>query len=77
VDAPDGWQLSRRLLSVPPEDGPESRETRALDFEAKAPTTARGKFRLDAFALYYVCEEAGGQCLFLRKDIEIPIEVAK
>jgi tetratricopeptide (TPR) repeat protein len=76
VNAPEGWQLSRRALSAPVGEGPESREIRSLDFEAKPPpTTPNGKARLHAHALYYVCEDAGGQCLFLRKDIEIPIEV--
>ena len=45
-------------------EGPESREARMLDFEAKLPATRNGKARLNAYALYYVCEDAGGQCLF-------------
>ncbi len=60
VDAPDGWQFSRRLQSAAQGGGPESRETRMLEFEAKRPATANGKARLNAYAQYYVCEEAGG-----------------
>lgn len=77
VEAPQGWQLSRRLVSAPPAHTPESHEVRMLDFEAQVPMTARSKVRLNAYALYYVCENVGGQCLFLRKDIEIPINVGE
>lgn len=64
VDAPDGWQLSRRLLSAPVGDEPESHETRMLDLEAKPTSAAIGKARLNAYALYYVCENAGGHVCF-------------
>ncbi|MCA9184416.1 MAG: hypothetical protein R3E01_09840 [Pirellulaceae bacterium] len=29
--------------------------------------------QIPAYALYHVCEEAGGQCLFLRQDLKIPL----
>ena len=56
---------------------PESDEVRRLDFEVKAPPTAQGKTRLEAYALYNTCEEAGGHCLFLRQDLTIELNVAK
>ncbi len=75
VDASAGWQVSRRLLAAPPGVQPATTEARALDFEVKAPAGARGKVRLTAYALYYVCEDIGGKCLFLRKDIPIDVDV--
>ncbi len=75
VEAPAGWQVSRRLLAAPPGDRPETTETRSLDFEVKAPADGRGKTRLTAYAVYHVCEAAGGKCLFLRRDVAVELEV--
>ena len=73
----EGWTSSSRLLEVPQPDQPESVEVRRLEFEVKAPSTAEGKTRLAAYALYNTCEEAGGRCLFLRQDLTAEVEVAR
>jgi tetratricopeptide (TPR) repeat protein len=73
----EGWTISTRLLEAPQGDRPESVEVRRLDFEVKAPSTAEGKTRLAAYALYNTCEEEGGRCLFLRQDLTVELEVAK
>lgn len=75
IDAPDGWQLSRRLLKAVQPDQAESTEERRLEFELRAPPGAKHGTVLSAYALYYVCEEAGGTCLFLRHDVEIPVKI--
>lgn len=77
VDVPEGWQVSQRLLAAPQGDKPETTEVREINFEFKVPTSAQGKVRLTAYALYHACEDAGGTCLFLRKDIEFDVEVVK
>ena len=48
---------------------------RLLDLEVKPPADARGTFELRAYALYNVCETAGGRCLFLRQDLPVRIVV--
>jgi len=73
----EGWTVAPRLLEAPQGDQPESDEVRRLDFEVKAPSTAEGKARIAAYALYNTCEQAGGRCLFLRQDLTIELEVAK
>ncbi|QDV32548.1 Tetratricopeptide repeat protein [Tautonia plasticadhaerens] len=75
TSAPEGWTVDTPLMEAEPGVGAESSETRHLDFEVRIPPSTSGTARLDAFALYNVCEQAGGTCLFLRKDltIEIPI----
>ncbi|MCH7729780.1 MAG: hypothetical protein IH991_25420 [Planctomycetes bacterium] len=75
VDGPQGWDISRQLLAAPQGKADESNEIRRLDFEIKAPSTATGKTKLNAYALYYVCEDVGGTCLFLRQDINIDVNV--
>jgi tetratricopeptide (TPR) repeat protein len=73
VDPPQDGHVSDRLLQAPAVREAVSTEERALDFEVKTPKEARDKTRVNAYALYYVCEDKGGKCLFLRLDI--PIEI--
>ena len=73
----EGWTISSRLLEAPEPDQPESVEVRRLEFEVKAPSTAEGKIRLAAYALYNTCEEAAGRCMFLRQDLAAEVEVAR
>ncbi len=76
VAGADGWTIATRRLEASQGDQPESDEVRRLDFEVKAPPAGAGKVRLAAYALYNVCEQAGGRCLFLRQDLTIEIDVA-
>jgi hypothetical protein len=77
VNGAEGWTIATRFLEAPRGGQPESDEVRRLDFEVKAPPTAKGRTRLSAYALYNTCEEAGGRCLFLRQDVTIELEVAQ
>ena len=76
IDAPEGWRVTEHLLVSPSVKQAVTEEERALDFEATVPMGAEGKVRLRAYALYNVCDDASGQCQFLRLDIpiEVPIE---
>jgi hypothetical protein len=76
IDPPEDWQAVERLLVHSGVKQTVTGEDRALDFEVKAPARARGKIRLSAYALYHVCDDAGGQCRFLRLDIPIEVQVA-
>jgi len=75
IDPPPGWQVAERLLTAPAGPKAVSGEVRSLEFEVKAPVKATGKVRLPAYALYNVCDDIGGQCLFLRLDIPIELKV--
>ena len=77
IEPPDGWKVHPQLLTAPQGDQPETSEPRQLEFEARAATGTSGTTKLNAYALYYVCEDAGGACYFLRKDIPITITVDK
>jgi hypothetical protein len=73
---PAGWQVEQRLLSVPNPSSLESTEVRRLELEVRAPEqAASGGVTIEAYALYYVCEEEGGACLFRRQDIGVPLEL--
>lgn len=77
IDPPPGWKAQPQLLSAPHGDKPETSEPRHIEFELHAANDANGTSALSAYALYYVCEGAGGTCSFLRQDIPITVTVDK
>jgi hypothetical protein len=77
VNGAEGWTIDPHLLEADQPDQPESDEVRRLDFEIKAPTSAKGTARFSAYVLYNVCEQSGGRCLFLRQDLSIEIDIEK
>lgn len=76
VDAPEGWQVSKRSHTVAPETNqPTSLEVRRIDFEIQVPADATGTIKLPVYALYFVCEDANGECQYLRQDLNVEIAV--
>ncbi|MDQ7025239.1 MAG: hypothetical protein Q9P01_04095 [Anaerolineae bacterium] len=76
VNTPDGWIVGENLLTVPNPQQAESQETRHFEFEVRTPQNAKSsEMMLSTYALYYVCEDENGVCLYRRRDIEIPIRV--
>ena len=75
VDEPPGWQVERRLLTASWGDQPETTEARHLEFEIQSAADAKGNVELAAYALYYVCEDLGDTCRFLRQEIPVTIRV--
>ncbi|MGE0758988.1 MAG: tetratricopeptide repeat protein [Pirellulaceae bacterium] len=76
VDVPKGWKVSQQSHSVP---GPGKQETstelRRIDFEVQSPADATGTVKLPVYALYFVCEDESGTCLFLRLDLAVNVDV--
>ena len=77
VEAPQGWQVQQRLLRAPQGRMPETSEPRQMELDVRAPTDAGDTGKFSAYALYYVCEDVGGTCQFLRLDIPIEVPVGK
>ncbi len=76
IETPVGWQVSQPSHTIKPfDDQPITNEIRRVDFEVQIPKDATGKIKLPVFALSYVCEDRDGTCLFLRKDLDVDIEV--
>ncbi len=76
VDLPDGFTLDEGECHYPDPPDPETREVRRMEFEVQVPQGAHpGKVELPAYSLYYVCEEAGGKCLYLRQDLTLGFTV--
>jgi tetratricopeptide (TPR) repeat protein len=59
-------------VPIPPE--PVSEEERRVEFEVSVADDARGVVTLPAYALFYVCEDVDGTCLYRRKDVDVRIE---
>ncbi len=79
VSPPEGWHADQRSweLSNPPEA--VSLEERRVELEIQAPEGASaGEVTVPAYALYYVCEDVNGTCLYRRRDlpVTIPVEVS-
>jgi hypothetical protein len=75
VEAPDGWEVDEPLLEVPLPPEETSDEPRSFEFELRAPSGASaGATEVGAYALYFVCDDATGVCMYRRQDI--PLEIA-
>lgn len=74
LDLPADWAAEKQLWTLPQPKEIESREARRLEFELQSPKNAKS-IVLRGYALYYVCEDVGGQCLYRRQDFSISVEV--
>lgn len=78
IEPPPGWRCDRRLVQQPRPTQALSREERLFEFELRAPDgAAAGGVMIPAYALYYVCEDTAGACLYRRQDVEIPVQVGE
>jgi len=74
VSAPSGWNVSQQLITIPSLSQAVSTEPRELEFEVKGPARNDTPTEtLQAYALYYVCEDVNGVCMYRRQDVPITI----
>ncbi|MCZ6695530.1 MAG: hypothetical protein O7A63_03220 [Acidobacteria bacterium] len=77
LNLPPGWEADARRLTTPNPRRPVSQEVRKVEFEVRVPSGAGpGQARIPAYALYYVCEDVRGTCLYRRQDVTLLLEVA-
>ena len=78
IKPPEGWQVEQHYLTSPLPSVPVSEETRTLEVEIRAPENAEaGTTTIPAYALYYVCEDVDGLCMYRRQDVELPVVVVQ
>ena len=47
-----------------------------MEFEVKVPETQTpGATAVSGYALYYVCEDVNGVCMYRRRDVSVPLQV--
>ena len=73
IDPPAGWRVDRRRLSVPNPPELVSDEPRRLELELESPADFSGTATVPGYALYYVCEDVKGTCLYRRKDLALEV----
>lgn len=77
VDPPDGVTVSKRLLLAEKPTTATSTEDRTVGFEVKVPADAKGTIRVPVYALYHLCDDAGGTCRFVRLDLTVEVPVKR
>jgi len=75
VDPPAGWLVDRRKIELANPASAASLEKRRVELEVRRSERAAGPGALEGYALYYVCEGAGGPCLYRRQDISVTLGV--
>ena len=72
VDVPGVFTLCEAESKYSNPGEAETRETRVLEFELTvSDKLPAGEVELPAYTLYYVCENKGGKCLYLRQDFNV------
>jgi hypothetical protein len=77
IAPPSGWIVDSQILTIEVPGAAVSSEVRRAEFELEGPDRFVGIETVPAYALYYVCEDVDGTCLFRRKDFGIEIQVDK
>ncbi len=76
IDPPAGWQIGTRRHSVANPPSLVSDEPRTVEVELRAPAgIGPGPITVQGYALYYVCEDVDGTCLYRRQDIAASVAV--
>ncbi len=76
VDLPSVMHLAEGEFSYPNPASAETQEDRVLEFELTlGENLPAGEVELPAYALYYVCENKGGKCLYLRQDFTLKFQI--
>ena len=75
INPPAGWQLNNRYHTVRSPREEVSQESREIEFELIYPSGFTGTIKIPAYALYYVCEDVNGTCLYRRQDVSVRIDV--
>ncbi len=74
---PKGVEVDRRYVTARNATEAASSETRRLEFEVRVAKNvpADRPLEIPAYAVYFVCEDVGGVCMFLRQDLRVKIPV--
>ena len=76
LNVPAGFTIVENNLVISNPSEPETRELREIEIEfAVDESHAEGTISIPGYSLYYVCEDAGGVCYFLRQDFALTVHV--
>ena len=76
LSPPLGWTADRRAVVTPSASTEVSQEPRTVEFEVTVPETQEpGTIVVPGYALYYVCEDVNGVCMYRRRDVNVSVRV--
>lgn len=76
IDPPDGWQVDKKVFTVPSGSPAVGDEVRPVYFDVKLPPGIEpGDYVIRGTALYYASEARSAESLYFRKDLKIPVKV--
>jgi len=76
LSPPRQWTTDRQAVVAPNAPTEVSQEPRTVEFEVKVPDTqAPGAIAIPGYALYYVCEDVNGICMYRRRDVNVALQV--
>lgn len=75
IDSPNGTLVSEQLVEAEKQKAATTTESRSIGFEVQVPKDAVGKISVPVYAVYHVCDDAQGQCRFLRLDVDVVIVI--
>jgi tetratricopeptide (TPR) repeat protein len=76
LNPPKGWVVESRAITLQNPPQATSQEVRNIEFEIKSPTEAKSqRVEIPGYALYYVCEDVNGTCLYRRQDVSLVVTV--
>ena len=74
LNPPAGWVVESRSINLPNPPQATSQEVRQIEFEIKSSSeTKPGQTTIPGYALYYVCEDVDGACLYRRQDVLLKV----
>lgn len=74
LDPPEGWTVDARMYTHPLPPEIVSLETRVIEADVRAPEElGRGPVTIPGYALYYVCEDVNGICMYRRQDLAVEV----
>jgi hypothetical protein len=75
VNPPPGWKVDSQYLTVANVPQLVSQEDRKVEFELYSPAGSDLSVTVPAYALYYVCEDIDGTCLYRRQDVSVEVQL--
>jgi hypothetical protein len=72
-ELPRGWRPDARLLTAPAPAEAVSSEVRRFAFDLAFPAGAEIDGAVRGYALVYACEDEHGECVYVRRDFEVPV----
>jgi len=74
VNPPAGVSIPQHAVAAPNAETEVSQETRVVEYDLTLPASVPGgRVSIPGYALYYVCEDVNGVCMYRRHDVNVAV----